>query len=166
MRKFTVLAIVEVVLWAGVVVMDISGLASLYNLPVMGSILGLSLLLLLSLLLPDLKAWLDPNKRIIRQGRSRAEKDRESRLTARVRAARKTGILWNIAHDPATDRISGDLFQRSRKSRWVDYAIWLMNRRQVNRSKRLRSIFYWFVQRLGYAVREAREGEIEDGLSR
>ena len=72
MRKLSVFAVIETVLWSGAVVIDISGLASLYTLPVMGAVFGVSVLLLLVLLLPSLKAWLDPTQRIIRRGHSRA----------------------------------------------------------------------------------------------
>ena len=157
MRKLWVIVIIEIVLWAGAAAMNLVGLASLYNLPVTGAILGVSLLLLLILLLPEVKAWMDPAARIYRRGKARHEKDRESRQKARIRAARKTGILRTIAYDPATDSITGDLIRRSWKSRWVGYGAWLANHHILPPS-----VFVWLVKRLGYTIREDGQRDAEN----
>ena len=158
MRKLLIFVNIEVVLWAGVVVIDMSGLASLYNFPVVGSILGLSFLLLLALVLPDIRAWLDPNKRIIRQGKERAKKTHETRLEVHIQAARNIKILRNITYDPATDRTSGDIVPRSWKGRFLRRLAWLPNHHIMPAS-----VYIWIVKRLGWKIREPREGELEKG---
>ena len=137
-------------------------------LPFLSSKLGYALIMTilsisaLAIWAPEIKTWVDRSERVIRKADSKYERDRRVNLKARIQASQKTGILRNVAYDRDTDRITGDIIRHSWKRRWVGYATWLMNRRQVNRSKRLRSVYFWFLKRMGYAVREAREGEVSD----
>ena len=166
MRKvFAMIGVVGVEA-VGSVVLETTILPNLFKPPYLFILFGILVVTVVALWMPEIRVWLNREDRIIRRGRARAEKDHEAQLRARIGGARKTGILWNITYNPTTDRISGDLFRRSWKGHWVGYATWLMNRRMVNRRKRLRSIFYWFLKRLEYTMREAREKEMEDELSR
>ena len=149
MRRFGVFLLVEVVLWAVVVVADMLSLTSLYTLPVMSSVLGVSLVLLIALLWPNIRAFFDPAERVIRQSAARRKSEEHQRLKSVVSSMLANPLLRDIdVIDPAIRHVVAKPgFRGDCRHSVMGRATWLVNHGVVPDW-----LYLWLAERLGYKI--------------
>ena len=129
MPKVVILLAGEGLLWGAAVMLDLLGVMRLVSVPVVGTLIGLSIVVLIVAAWPGIRASLDPDERLIQQDEERRRSEKKEQLKQVLRQLRKNPFLGELTiDDPDKRQVSAVVRPpRTWRSWTVHRATWLTN---------------------------------------